>query len=92
MPLSDLAIFLSLACAGWLLVPRVALAFQSVAQRFGGPPASYLPLVESTRGKRRVLLAPVLSILGKLVPLSKANQEAVKNGQMIYTASRVSVL
>ena len=95
----EVAAFVCLACAGWLLVPRLIDAVQRLVQsgkeRFGGPPASYLPLVESGRGKRRVPLSSVLLSFGKLMPPSrKSAVDAAgkpKSEQMIYTGSRVSV-
>ena len=92
---TDATIFLSMTTAAWLLLPKLVLsiqnAVQSLSERFGGPPAAYLGLVESVRGKRRVPMSALLTSLGKFVVRSKAEKEPGKAEQMIYTGSRVNL-
>ena len=85
--LGYLAAFLCCACFWWALVPQPAAYLQALS----GPPSSYLPLLESARGPRRMPLSGVLTVVGKLLPRSPRRRDAARNHRMIYTGSRVGV-
>ena len=79
------AIFLSLACIALALMPKASLSMPS----FGGS-SSVRPLIESSRGQRRMPLSGLFSFFGKFLSRAKAGDETSSVARMIYTGSRVS--